>query len=205
MGPSLTVAFLAGCANVLITNPIWVVATRMQVTSCISTSLKVDQWAAKPVLQSRLAAAARQRHACKAVPGLACGDQCCHMHCCSRWPGRGESEESLKPCCAHRNAARPHRLTRLKEENKALGECLRKRLLQAYQKRADEAGTHAEAPGPVAICKEIYREEGILVTPFRRAPVSLSFCTVPPSFLRASHRACISDAVAALHPSMLSQ
>ena len=32
MGPSLTVAFLAGCANVLITNPIWVVATRMQVT-----------------------------------------------------------------------------------------------------------------------------------------------------------------------------
>ncbi|CAL5226190.1 g9024 [Coccomyxa viridis] len=62
VGPSLTVAFLAGCANVLITNPIWVVATRMQ----------------------------------------------------------------------------------------------------AYQKRADEAGTHVKAPGPVAICKEIYREEGIL-------------------------------------------
>ena len=41
--------------------------------------------------------------------------------------------------------------------------------LQAYQKRADEAGTHVKAPGPVAICKEIYREEGILVRPFHSA------------------------------------
>ena len=31
VGPSLLVAFLAGCGNVLITNPIWVVSTRMQV------------------------------------------------------------------------------------------------------------------------------------------------------------------------------
>jgi hypothetical protein len=31
VGPSLLVAFLAGCGNVLLTNPIWVVATRMQV------------------------------------------------------------------------------------------------------------------------------------------------------------------------------
>ena len=31
MGPSLLVAFLAGCGNVLLTNPIWTVATRMQV------------------------------------------------------------------------------------------------------------------------------------------------------------------------------
>ena len=30
MGLSLVVAFLAGCGNVLLTNPIWVVATRMQ-------------------------------------------------------------------------------------------------------------------------------------------------------------------------------
>jgi len=30
MGPSLLVAFLAGCGNVLLTNPIWTVATRMQ-------------------------------------------------------------------------------------------------------------------------------------------------------------------------------
>ena len=30
VGPSLLVAFLAGCGNVLITNPIWVIATRMQ-------------------------------------------------------------------------------------------------------------------------------------------------------------------------------
>ena len=76
--------------------------------------------------------------------------------------------------------------------------------MQAYQKRADEAGTHAEAPGPLAICKEIYREEGILVTLFRGATVSLLFCTAPPFFLRASHAACISDAVAALHLSTLS-
>ena len=33
VGPSLLVAFLAGCGNVLATNPIWVVSTRMQVTS----------------------------------------------------------------------------------------------------------------------------------------------------------------------------
>ena len=33
VGPSLLVAFLAGCGNVLITNPIWCVATRMQVSS----------------------------------------------------------------------------------------------------------------------------------------------------------------------------
>lgn len=32
VGPSLLVAFLAGCGNVLLTNPIWCVATRMQVT-----------------------------------------------------------------------------------------------------------------------------------------------------------------------------
>ena len=30
IGPSLLVAFLAGCGNVLLTNPIWTVATRMQ-------------------------------------------------------------------------------------------------------------------------------------------------------------------------------
>ena len=30
VGLSLVVAFLAGCGNVLLTNPIWVVATRMQ-------------------------------------------------------------------------------------------------------------------------------------------------------------------------------
>ena len=30
VGTSLLVAFFAGCGNVLITNPIWVVATRMQ-------------------------------------------------------------------------------------------------------------------------------------------------------------------------------
>ncbi|BDA49053.1 Peroxisomal membrane protein PMP34 [Coccomyxa sp. Obi] len=30
VGPSLLVAFLAGCGNVLLTNPIWCVATRMQ-------------------------------------------------------------------------------------------------------------------------------------------------------------------------------
>ena len=30
MGLSLIVAFVAGCGNVLLTNPIWVVATRMQ-------------------------------------------------------------------------------------------------------------------------------------------------------------------------------
>ncbi|KAK9807222.1 hypothetical protein WJX73_010625 [Symbiochloris irregularis] len=30
VGPSLLVAFLAGCGNVLLTNPIWVVSTRMQ-------------------------------------------------------------------------------------------------------------------------------------------------------------------------------
>ena len=30
VGPSLLVAFLAGCGNVLITNPIWTIATRMQ-------------------------------------------------------------------------------------------------------------------------------------------------------------------------------
>ncbi len=46
MGPSLTVAFLAGCANVLITNPIWVVATRMQVTfrtypSCLQRPISI--------------------------------------------------------------------------------------------------------------------------------------------------------------------
>ena len=34
---------------------------------------------------------------------------------------------------------------------------------QAYQKRADAAGAHEKAPGPIAICKEIYKEEGILV------------------------------------------
>ena len=34
---------------------------------------------------------------------------------------------------------------------------------QAYQKRADEAGVDAKPPGPLAICKEIYKEEGILV------------------------------------------
>ena len=33
IGPSLLVAFLAGCGNVLLTNPIWVVSTRMQVHS----------------------------------------------------------------------------------------------------------------------------------------------------------------------------
>ncbi len=49
-------------------------------------------------------------------------------------------------------------------------------LLQAYQKRADEAGTHVKAPGPVAICKEIYREEGILVSPVHSAIAPLS-CT----------------------------
>ena len=31
VGASLLVAFLAGCGNVLATNPIWVVSTRMQV------------------------------------------------------------------------------------------------------------------------------------------------------------------------------
>lgn len=30
VGASLIVAFLAGCGNVLLTNPIWVVSTRMQ-------------------------------------------------------------------------------------------------------------------------------------------------------------------------------
>ena len=34
VGPSLLVAFLAGCGNVLLTNPIWVVSTRMQVLPC---------------------------------------------------------------------------------------------------------------------------------------------------------------------------
>ena len=36
-------------------------------------------------------------------------------------------------------------------------------LWQAYQKRADEAGVDVKPPGPLAICKEIYKEEGILV------------------------------------------
>lgn len=54
VGPSLTVAFLAGCANVLITNPIWVVATRMQVTICNWTCLSAAERAVGPVLQSRL-------------------------------------------------------------------------------------------------------------------------------------------------------
>ena len=31
---SLLVAFLAGCGNVLLTNPIWTVATNMQVGCC---------------------------------------------------------------------------------------------------------------------------------------------------------------------------
>lgn len=34
MGPSLLVAFMAGCGNVLLTNPIWTVATRMQALPC---------------------------------------------------------------------------------------------------------------------------------------------------------------------------
>ena len=36
VGPSLLVAFLAGCGNVLLTNPIWVVSTRMQVRLALS-------------------------------------------------------------------------------------------------------------------------------------------------------------------------
>lgn len=35
VGASLVVAFLAGCGNVILTNPIWVVSTRMQVCSAM--------------------------------------------------------------------------------------------------------------------------------------------------------------------------
>jgi hypothetical protein len=42
LGPSLLVAFLAGCGNVLITNPIWTIATRMQVQAPTLPGLSIE-------------------------------------------------------------------------------------------------------------------------------------------------------------------
>lgn len=43
IGPSLLVAFLAGCGNVLLTNPIWTVATRMQVQPPLQLPIDVPE------------------------------------------------------------------------------------------------------------------------------------------------------------------
>ena len=42
IGPSLLVAFLAGCGNVLLTNPIWTVATRMQALPPTATACSLS-------------------------------------------------------------------------------------------------------------------------------------------------------------------
>ena len=54
LGPSLLVAFLAGCGNVLITNPIWTVATRMQVCALLWRSLCLPWHACKHALCNTL-------------------------------------------------------------------------------------------------------------------------------------------------------
>lgn len=101
VGPSLLVAFLAGCGNVLLTNPIWVVATRMQVQSKIVLH--------KTALQTQLIIASF------------------NMSC--------DPSRFLTGCC-----------------------------LQAYEKSLEEAHLDKAPPGPLEICREIYREQGILVS-----------------------------------------
>lgn len=52
IGPSLLIAALAGCGNVLLTNPIWVVATRMQ-ASRKATEQREDDAPVRPVAVAR--------------------------------------------------------------------------------------------------------------------------------------------------------
>ena len=64
-------------------------------------------------------------------------------------------------------------------------------LWQAYQKRADEAGVDLKPPGPLTICKEIYKEEGILVC--------LPLPELALDSVKCMHSTCLHSSVVVFH------
>ena len=136
VGPSLLVAFLAGCGNVLITNPIWVVSTRMQARS--------------PGLQGC--------PCCQpaAPSGRSCAQTCSTSPIC-KCGVVGALHQLIDGA-----AATALRLATADRSYKA-GALVADRApgTQAHHKQAEKEG--GTEPGPIATGREIVAESGVLV------------------------------------------
>ena len=147
MGPSLLVAFLAGCGNVLLTNPIWTVATRMQARDGLLTNpipnpiMPAPLWGLSPpdpAAPHALCQHARSLH--RRLRGLA--------DCCAAEPGTCRLLTHA-PFLPWVDARLPG------SEQAAPG-------AQAHRSRGDTDGSGLP-PGVLAVCREIYEEGGVRV------------------------------------------
>ena len=154
IGPSLLVAFLAGCGNVLLTNPIWTVATRMQAQPPLQLPINTPELMGQARDVYSPHCCCQQTHSI--VREYECGPCLSrHLACAATWPCSACRMLRRRPWACLRADQVLRR--NLKGETAAA---------QAHRKQGDTDGAGLP-PGVLTVCRDIYQEGGLQVRRLR--------------------------------------